>query len=157
MAHVLGIDEDTGAKVCHGKWKFEVTADAALVPEGAAVKTKKNLYLTDGKARVLLADGENPLLTVNECGKGKGIYLAGFEVNPENTRLLYQLLLYAGGEEVSGLYMTDNLYTECAYYAKSKRLVVINNSEQEQKTAVRTEQGMKEVVLKPYETVFMEL
>ncbi len=157
MAHVLGIDEDTGAKVCHGKWSFEVSGDAALIPEGVTIKTKKNLRLTDGKARVLLADGQEPLLTVNECGKGKGIYLAGFEVNPVNTRLLYQLLLYAGGEELSGLYMTDNLYTECAYYAKSRRLVVINNSEEEQKTTIRTEQGEKEAVLKPYETIFMEL
>ncbi len=159
MAHVLGIDEDTGAKVCHGRWEFELETgkEAALVPEGVTVKTKKNLYLTDGTAKVLLADGKNPLLTVKECGKGKGIYLAGFEVNSANTRLLYQLIRYAGGEEADGLYMTDNLYTECAYYAQSRRLVVINNSEKEQKTSVRTEQGRKEVSLKPFETVFMEL
>lgn len=157
MAHVLGVDEDTGARVCHGKWCFEVTPDHALVPEGVTVSTKKNLYLTDGKARVLLADGQEPLLTVHECGKGKGIYLAGFELNAANTRLLYQLILYAGGEELSGLYMTDNLYTECAYYEKSGQLVVINNSEQEQKTSIRTEQGAKEAVLKPYETIFMKL
>lgn len=157
MAHVLGIDEDTGARVCHGKWSFEVAPDCELIPEGVTVKTKKNLYLTDGKAKVLLADGQEPLLTVYECGKGKGIYLAGFELNAANTRLLYQLILYAGGEELSGLYMTDNLYTECAYYEKSGQLVVINNSDQEQKTSVRTEQGRRETVLKPYETIFMKL
>ena len=157
MAHVLGIDEDTGARVCHGRWKFEIEEKAALIPEGVTVKTKKNVYLTGEGTKVLLADGENPLLTVNECGKGKGIYLAGFEVNAVNTRLLYQLILYAGGEELDGLYMTDNLYTECAYYAKSRQLVVINNSEQEQKTSIRTEQGSKEVALKPFETIFMEL
>lgn len=23
MAHVLGIDEDTGARICHGKWQYD--------------------------------------------------------------------------------------------------------------------------------------
>ena len=27
MANVLGVDEDTGAKLCHGKWSFEVQQD----------------------------------------------------------------------------------------------------------------------------------
>lgn len=157
MAHVLGIDEDTGAKVCHGKWSFDVEDASELLPEGVSIESKKNRYLTDGNAKVLLADGEQPLLTVNEFGKGKGIYMAGFEVNPVNTRMLYQLIRYAGGEETVGMYMTDNLYTECAYYAQSRRLVVINNSEQEQKTVINTEFGAKEAVLKPFETIFIEL
>ena len=157
MAHVLGIDEDTGAKVCHGKWSFDVEDTSGLLPEGVSIESKKNRYLTDGNAKVLLADGEQPLLTVNEFGKGKGIYMAGFEVNPVNTRMLYQLICYAGGEETVGMYMTDNLYTECAYYAQSRRLVVINNSEQEQKTVINTEFGAKEAVLKPFETIFIEL
>lgn len=157
MAHVLGIDKDTGARVCHGRWSFEAEDAEELLPAGATVEPKENLYLTDGRASVLMADDEKPLVTVNEFGKGKGIYLASFQVDQENTRMLYQLIRYAGGEGVHGLYMTDNLYTECAYYPESKKLVVINNSDREQKTTVPTEQGDRTVTIAPYDTTFIEL
>lgn len=157
MAHVLGIDEDTGARVCHGKWSFEADDTEEILPEGATVEPKDHLYLTDGKAKVLLADGDRPLVTVNGFGKGKGIYLASFQQDLENTRMLYQLIRYAGGEGMSGLYMTDNLYTECAYYPESKKLVVINNSDVEQTTTIPTDKGDKTVTIAAYDTTFMEL
>ncbi len=157
MAHVLGIDKDTGARVCHGKWSFETDDAEELLPEGATVEPKENLYLTDGKAMVLLSDEERPLVTVNSFGKGKGIYLASFRQDLENTRMLYQLIRYAGGEGTSGIYMTDNLYTECAYYPASRKLVVINNSDVEQTTTIPTEQGDRTVTIAPYDTTFMEL
>lgn len=154
MAHVLGIDEDTGARVCHGKWSFEADDTEELLPAGATVEPKEHLYLTDGRAKVLLADDDRPLVTINDFGKGKGIYLASFQVDQENTRMLYQLIRYAGGEGTSGLYMTDNLYTECAYYPESGKLVVINNSDREQTTTIPTEKGDRTVTIAPYDTVF---
>lgn len=157
MAHVLGVDEDTGARVCHGRWTFEPSDSEHILPRGAEVLPKENRYLTDGQARVLLAQDDKPLVTVHDFGKGKGIYLASFQVSPENTRMLYQLIRYAGGEGVSGLYMTDNLYTECAYYPESRKLVVINNSEEEQTTTIPTHVGDKTVTIGAYDTIFMEL
>lgn len=157
MAHVLGVDEDTGARICHGTWSFTTEDPEGLVPEGAEVVGKPGRFLTDGKARVLLEKDGLPVLTVHDFGKGKGIYLASFQISDANTRLLYQLIRYAGGEGVTGLYMTDNLHTECAYYPGSRKLVVINNSGQPQKTGVETETGRREVALEPYETVFINL
>ncbi len=157
MAHVLGVDEDTGARVCHGKWSFEAADPEGILPEGTTVEGKSNRYLTDGTARVLLADGEKPLVTMKDFGKGKGIYLASFQVNLVNTRALYQLIRYAGGEGLSGLYMTDNLYTECAYYPESRKLVAINNSDRQQTTYIPTEAGVQKVTIAPYDTVIVEL
>ena len=158
MAHVLGIDEDTGAKVCHGKWSFEAEDTENILPEGATVAGKDKRFLTDGKAKVLMADEENrPQVTMNQFGKGLGIYLSSFEVDLENTRMLYQLIRYAGGEGLTGLYMTDNLYTECAYYPESKMLVVINNSDAEQTTTVKTESGDVTVTIEAYDTVIKNL
>lgn len=157
MSHVLGIDEDTGERICHGKWQFKAEDTDGLVPRGTALSAKPNRYLTDGKANVLLEKDGEPLLTIHDFGKGKGIYLSSFEFTPENTRLLYQLIRYAGGEGITGMYMTDNLYTECAYYPESKILVVINNSDTLQKTCVETHIGMKELVLEPYQTMFLNL
>ena len=157
MAHVLGVDEDTGARICHGTWSFVVEDPEGIVPAGAALAPKENRYLTDGKAKVLMAAGDRPVLTIHEFGKGKGIYLASFQVNDENTRLLYQLIRYVGGEGLTGLYMTDNLYTECAYYPGSKKLVVINNSGGPQTASVETESGTQTVSMEPFETVFVNL
>lgn len=157
MAHVLGIDEDTGARVCHGKWSFAAADTENIVPKGAEIQAKDKLYLTDGNARVLLAEGEKPLLTINSFGRGMGIYLASFRMSPENTRLLYHLIRYAGGEGLNGLYMTDNPYTECAYYPESGKLVVINNSDREQTTAIPTPMGERTLTIPPYETVFVNL
>lgn len=156
MSHVLGVDEDTGARVCHGRWQFETADPEGLIPEGAFVARRENRFLTDGKAQVLMSDGGCPLVTVNRFGDGKGIYLASFEKSAANIRMLYQLIRWAGGEGVTGEYMTDNLQTECAYYPESRRLVVINNSGEPQKTLVMTGSGSREVSLAPYDTVFME-
>ena len=157
MAHVLGVDEDTGSRVCHGKWTFEASDPQKILPEGVSLNAADNRFLTDGNTRVLLADGANPLITINDFGKGKGIYLASFQVNLINIRMLYQLIRYAGGEAPMGNYMTDNLYTECAYYPESGKLVVINNSDREQTTAIITETGRFAVTMAPYDTTFVEI
>ena len=162
MAPVLGVDEDTGARICHGKWQFAVENIEGLMPEGSFVKKKGDyrkgiLYLTDGKAKVLAEDGGVPVFTINEFGKGLGIYLASFEKTIENTRLLLNLILLAGREDLNGLYLTDNANTECAYYPGSGRLVVINNSDQPQTTAVRTQKGSVETQLEPYATKMLNI
>ena len=157
MAHVLGIDEDTGERICHGRWQFRTESSDGLVPQGAELAVKPNRYLTDGTAKVLLAQNGEPVLTIHEFGNGKGIYLSSFQCTPENTRLLYQLIRYAGGEGITGMYMTDNLHTECAYYPESNTLVVINNSDIQQKTCIETHAGTKELTLEPYQTMFINL
>lgn len=157
MASVLGVDEDTGARVCHGRWQYEVSSIEGLLPEGAAVKSRENRMLTDGKAVVLAEENGLPALTVHEFGKGKGLYLAGFEVNNANTRMLLNLILFAAGENLNQNYLTDNAQTECAYYPASKQLVVINNSDTVQTTKIQTEQGRMEFTLEPFETRMKEM
>ncbi|MCD8068047.1 MAG: D-galactosyl-beta-1-4-L-rhamnose phosphorylase, partial [Lachnospiraceae bacterium] len=46
MSHVLGVDEDTGAKVCHGKWSFTAADPDGLLPEGATVEKREHRFLT---------------------------------------------------------------------------------------------------------------
>lgn len=159
MAPVLGIDMDTGARVCHGRWQYEVEEELrnSLLPEGAKVPEKEFLGLTDGKAAVLQEKNGIPLLTVNQFGRGRGIYLSGFQVNNANTRMLQNLLLFAAGRELEQNYLTENPDTECAYYPADHKLVVINNSEKEVRTSVRTEKGVMEYTLSPFETRISEL
>lgn len=159
MAHVLGVDGDTADRVCHGKWAFEVDADAAgrVMPAGAAVPEKLRCHLTDGKASVLAAHDGNPLLARNAFGKGQGIYLSGFEVNNANTKMLLNLILDAGGEAPNGLYLTDNDEMECAFYPESRTLVVINNAETAQECKINTEYGVQQVRLEAFDTEIRQI
>jgi beta-D-galactosyl-(1->4)-L-rhamnose phosphorylase len=157
MSHVLGIDMDTGDRVCHGRWSFELTSDEMLLPVGSQIPAKKNLYLTDGEAKVYAAKNGIPIMTINDFGRGKGIYLAGYELSHENTRMLLNILCFASGEGLGGKYLTDNAYTECTYYPESKMLIVVNNSIQEQTTSIDTEFGIHTVTLEPYDNKLLKL
>ncbi len=156
MAHVLGVDEDTGERVCHGKWDFETEVIPGLLPKGAKAKAKSRVYLTDGKTKVLLAEENTPALTIHSFFQGKGIYLGGYEVTPENTRMLTNLILLGAGESFDQAYSTDNIHTECTYYPEAGILAVINNSGAGQHTEVNTGEGKIELTLLPYEMKVVE-
>lgn len=151
LAHILGVDEDRGERVCHGRWRFEEKDDRGIIPQGADVKKRSGIYLTDGKAEVLQAKDGIPVLTVYQAGEGKGIYLGGYEISAQNIKLLQNLILYGAGEDLQQKYMTDNLYTECTFFSKENTLVVVNNTEQQQKTNVETAVGRICVELEGYE------
>lgn len=153
MAQVLGVDQDTGARVCHGKWEYEIDHNARkhLFPEGATVKGREWIYLTDGTAQVLAEEDGRIAATLHEFGKGKGIYLGGFELTNANTRMLLNLLLYGAGLSTTQYYLTDCADAECAYYPQCGQLVVMNHCEHQIITSVLTEQGKKEYVLDAFE------
>ena len=157
MAHVLGIDEDTGARICHGKWQYEVQPVDGLMPEGSSIRGRSGLYLTDGNARVVAEADGAPAMTVNDFGKGKGIYMSHYNISLENTRMLFNIILLAGGEALDGEYITDNPYTECAYYPASNMLVIINNSGEIQTASVKTEAGVKSATLEAYDTAIIQM
>lgn len=159
MAPVLGVDEDIIDRVCHGQWSFEVDekAVAEIMPQGSNVAERVKCHLTDGKACVLAARDNNPLMTRNSFGKGYGVYLSSFSVNNENTKLLLNLILQAGGEAIDGNYLTDNANMECAYYPESRTLIVINNADSMQETTIRTEYGVEHIKLDAYDTIIKNI
>ncbi len=158
MAQVLGIDEDTGARVCHGRWRYTIDEETKklLMPESADVPERPYLMLTDGKARVLAEKNKIPTAVINGFGKGKGIYLSGFSLSNANARMLLNLMLYGMGLPLSQNYLTDNPDAECAYYPGTGKLVVINNSDRQVRTKVQTEKGVREFTLAAFETAIEE-
>lgn len=157
MAHVLGVDEDRGSRVSHGKWTYEIANPAGLIPEGAHVTPKGNVHLTNGEAQVVLEQDGQIALSIHSFGKGKGIYLSSFEFNFVNTRMLFNLIRYASHEEQDNLYIPDNVNTECAYYPDSGMLVVINNSDQPQETSIPTENGTVSYSIEPFDTIIKDI
>jgi len=137
MAHVLGVDIDRGERACHGKWAFDVKKINGLVPQGAEIKARDGVFLTDGKAQTLLsgktfsANADVPVLTLNSFGSGSGVYLADFRVSMQMTRLLLNLILFSSLKKENLLNadgITDDLYTECAVFPQAGKIVFANNS-----------------------------
>ncbi len=156
MAEVLGVDKDTGAKVCHGRWQFETETIPGLIPNGSSIPERSGMFLTDGTAKVLASHDGIPDLTIHGFGKGCGIYMGGFTYSPVNARMLLNLILMSAGDE-NQLYLTDNANTECAYYPDAGKLVVINNTDKGQSTSVKTVKGAIHFTLGPYEQAAVEL
>lgn len=159
MAPVLGVDKDIIDRVCHGQWSFEVDEKAAaeVMPQGSEVSERVKCHLTDGKAVVLAAKGNNPLMTKNSFGKGCGIYMSSFSVNNQNTKMLLNLILQAGGEAIDGNYLTNNADMECAYYPESRTLIVINNTDSVQETTINTEFGTEKIKLEAFDTLIKKI
>ncbi|MBR1586156.1 MAG: 1,3-beta-galactosyl-N-acetylhexosamine phosphorylase [Clostridia bacterium] len=157
LANVLGVDLDTGARVCHGKWTFDVEKEPAIFLANNALGQKKDVYLTDGRARVLAECGGAPQLTVHPFGAGMGIYLSDFHFTPESARMLLDLMLYAAGQMENALYLTDDARAEAAFYPDSRTLVAVNNSEDTVRTRIRLPGEALDVTLTPMETRFVAL
>ena len=157
MAHVLGMDEDDGSRVCHGRWAFEVERDLPITVEESSLGNLPHLYLTDGNTHVLCAKNGVPQMTVHDFGKGKGIYMSHFHVNPASTRMLLETLLYACNLPVNSAWLSDHALVETAYYPADRMLVAINNAEEETTAVLYTDQGDKMVTLKPLETKMISL
>ena len=156
MAHVLGVDLDRGERVCHGRWKYEVQKDSSLIPENIQIPGKENLYLIDQTSVVYAQENETPTIVEHKFGSGYGIYLSHFVYSLENTRFLLNLLLnYTRNDRKECI--PENPYTECAYYPAANKLVVINNSMEEQTTSITIKGECFKISLKEYETIILEV
>jgi beta-D-galactosyl-(1->4)-L-rhamnose phosphorylase len=157
LCHVLGVDREVGLTRAFQRHAFELTQTPHFILKDAAValdfgKDIDNIYVLDKATEVLAAREKSPMLTVRQFGKGRSIYLSGHQFTPENVRLLHRAISYAAQAEAQyDTYACSNVYTECAYYPKHKKLVVINNSNLPQKTLITLKQGKtSKACLEPY-------
>ena len=161
LSPVLGVDIDRGNRSCQGKYAFEVQADH-FITEGKVEMSwpaKSGVYLTDKATKVLAAKDGMPTLTVHNFGKGQGIYLSDYRFTHENVMLLLRMICSsAGNEEAITYYVSNNIDTECAYYEAAGKLVVINNSGDNQVAEIMTkEKGKVQVTIAPYDIAVINL
>jgi beta-D-galactosyl-(1->4)-L-rhamnose phosphorylase len=146
MAHVLGVDIDTGARVNHGRWQFQVE-DNSIIPVMANIMPKEDVYLTDGNAVVLKAESNLPCVTKYAFGKGYGIYISSYRHNMINARMLLNLLSYEQLNEYE--WISENEFVDGAFFKESNTMVLTNSSNQEIKITVKGQ----DINIKPYELV----
>lgn len=159
LNHVLGVDRNTGDMDCVGTYDYELVKDHFITDDSFDLDLKKRegVYVLGKDTKVLVEKDNTPILTAHEFEEGKAVYMSSFKFSNENTRLLLRSILYVMGEEEQVKnYFSDNLHTECAYFADSKQLIAINNSDTKQITKIHlSDNESLEVELDAYETKFI--
>ena len=148
LAPILGVDRDVGQYACHAPWTREEEKEPSVRACKEDLPGLKGIRLTDGRARVLCGDQEGIRLSLHPFGKGLGVYMSGFQVNPRSTRMLLELLMLAR-PDLSPCALTDTWKAEAAWYPASRTLAVVNMTDERVKTRVTTPEGPVEVELEP--------
>ena len=152
LADVLGVDRETGETICTDVYPalpleaHFIRADTAKSP--AFHNHVRGVHVLNGRTQVLFSDGNDVIASANNFGKGRAVYLSGFQYSSDNARLLYRALLYlADAQEMADVFLPEDARCECAYYPQSGRFVWINNSAEPIDTRVATPWGVREVSL----------
>jgi beta-D-galactosyl-(1->4)-L-rhamnose phosphorylase len=152
LSHVLGLDRDRGERIANGKYQYAVAKDShfitADVEEALDFGKEVDGIYSLGASTQVLADKENsPRIATHAFGKGRSVYFSGHKFAPQNTRLIHRAIHWAANREGDfQKWNCSNLRTECAYFPKKKKLVVINNSDSAQETAVWDAKGKARTV-----------
>jgi beta-D-galactosyl-(1->4)-L-rhamnose phosphorylase len=156
LSHLLGVDREIGRSLSRGKLAFRTETDGHFLMEDVEGEIDfgqdvSNIFVTSEDTRVLAAREGSSRVSIRGFKSGRSVYLSGFRFSPQNTRLLHRALYWAAGHEREfGVWTCSNIYTECAYYPGSGRLIVINNSHQTEKTNIRDALGNRvEVYVEP--------
>jgi len=142
MSHVLGVEREIGLTNAHSKYAYNIPAEKHFIMkdvEGSLDfgKDIDNIYILGNDTTVLADKDKSPKVAVHGFGKGRSVYLSGHKFTPQNIRLLHRAIYWAAGcEDKFGPWTCSNVNTECAYYPKNKKLVVINITDKPQETKV---------------------
>ena len=162
LADVLGVDQETGrtlqsapvpAKVVPNHF---ITADLAGEPDFGTRETF--VYVTGRTTEVLAASGCHVLAAAHRFGRGRSVFLGALPYDLANARLLHRAIFWAAGREAAlKQWFCSNPLTDCAWFPASRRLVVVNNSPQPQRTTVfRGDGTTMRLTLKPHACRWMD-
>ncbi|MCX7711529.1 MAG: 1,3-beta-galactosyl-N-acetylhexosamine phosphorylase [Clostridia bacterium] len=164
LSHVMGVDREIGLTICKMKYSYKkdtvkhfILEDIEGEPDFG--KDVDRIFITGNDTKVLSDRDGSPSLAVHSFGKGRSVYLSGYRFSAENTRMLHRAIFWAAAcEDDFYRWNCSNLRTECAYFPKSKKLVVINNGGRIEQTSVYNASNTPiEVTLEPYGIWVMDM
>jgi len=164
LADVLGVQKEVGntlgwcknIKPAINKNHFIIEDAAGDINIGTNNST---VYLSSAKTELLAGTPDKVLLATHAFGKGRAVYMADYLHTPENIRLFYRVVLWSAGlENKLKIWFSSNYNTDCACYPQTKEFVVMNNTEESQKTTIYNETGKSaEISLMPMEMKWFTL
>jgi len=157
LADILGVDMETGRTIDRSAMSFNI-ADDHFITEDLSGEFDAGTHasfvrLSDCRANVLASQEGHILASTKEYALGRGVYLAGLPYSCENSRLLYRAILWsANKEENISQCLSENPYTDCAFFPETGFAAIANNSDIKQHSVVRDcKTNEMAVDLVPYE------
>lgn len=155
LSDMLGVDRETGRTLQSApvpvvvRDNHFITSDLAGPADFGTTETF--VYVAERSAEVLAANGCHVLAAANRYGKGRSVFFGALPYDLTNARLLHRGIFWAAGKETElKKWFSSNPLTDCAWYPKSRKLVVVNNSDEPQTTTVfRGDGKTTQVSLKP--------
>ncbi|HEY5584005.1 MAG TPA: 1,3-beta-galactosyl-N-acetylhexosamine phosphorylase [Ruminiclostridium sp.] len=164
MSHVLGVDREVGLSIVFDKYQYTKCDEEHFILTDVQGdldigKDIDNVFVLDGDTKVLADKGKAVQIALNSFGKGNSVYFSGYSYTSENVRLLHRAICWiAGWEKEFEIWTSSNMNSECAYFPVSNKLVVINNSSENQETQIMDlSRSIIKVDLKPNECKIVSL
>ena len=137
LSDVLGVDKEVSYTLSTDKYN-ELRPNHFILEDINELDFGEGMpgvYATGDNYQVLAMDKKYAQLVVNTYGKGRSIYFAGLPYTVTNCRLLLKALYFVSkNEDIMKKYFVSNVYTEIAAFEKTRKLAVINNTQEEQVT-----------------------
>ena len=162
LACALGVERETGFTLGYDKYNWDevpehfITADCTKPIDFG--EGQKGIYALPG-TQILCQREREVQMAVNECEKGRTVYISGLPYSFENNRLLYRSILWAShAEEELHHWFSSNFNVEVHAYVKNGKYCVVNNTYEPQQTTVYTGDGASfELNLTPDEIRWYEI
>jgi beta-D-galactosyl-(1->4)-L-rhamnose phosphorylase len=156
LAPILGLDQDSLLTQQNVSYAGALREDHFIMSDGLGaldlLDETGDLTLNSPDAEVIArrraSECEHfyelwrPQVVTNTYGRGRSVYFSGFKYNALNTRVLARALYWAAGKESCWAeWQSDNPYLECAWFPASRKLVVINNTQETQAGVIIDSKG----------------
>ena len=147
LAHLLGIEKETGLTLNYDKYNWEETTDHFITKDCTKEidfgEGKKSMYALEGTT-ILVQKDKEVQMAVKEFGKGRSVYMSGLPYSFENSRLLYRSILWSAHDEDNlQRWFSTNFNVEVHAYVKNRKYCVVNNTYEPQSTTVYRGDGSK--------------
>lgn len=146
LSDALGVDKELGFSLSTDKY-FKTSVEQHFITEDVFEaldfgESQKNIYATKSDTEIIKIENGDLLMSANEYGKGRAVYIAGLPYSAQNTRLLMRACFYAANRESEmKKWYADNIYCEVSAYLESNKYAVVNNSNEKQRTNLYDGEG----------------
>lgn len=156
LADVMGVDREVGATLQSAPVRAEVLPKHFITEDldgKADFGTNETfVYVCDRRTQLLAANGLHVMAAAKTFGKGRSVFFGALPYDLANARLLHRAIFWAASREQDlKKWFCSNPNTDCAFYPKTGRFVVVNNLAQPQTTTVFDGHGKpRKVTLKAH-------
>lgn len=160
LADVMGVDKEVGNTLQSATVKAEIQPKHFITEDldgKADFGTNETFVFTsDPATQLLAANGLHVMAAAKPYGKGRSVFFGALPYDLANARLLHRAIFWAAGKEKElKKWFCENPLTDCAYYPKTGKFVVVNNSDKPQTTVVYNGKGESaKVTLEAYASIW---